>query len=309
MKKQTLWVIVVLVLSALACNLPFGQGGQVDGDIPDPDAGAYSADVQDETVLEPVALSGAQRQILAAYGLPDRFMILFSDELREETWYYDFLGYSITFRNGDIYTDEQTVSVADAEVLTSTYYPWQFNGQMGLSELLAVSESETFAIESLDGIFQDDASLVYLKGLDAGFQKGQILYIRAIPVGAGASEAANSADAGESEVETTAGTALTAEEQIHLGAHTYQMACTYSDGSSENDIAEATWEFTDEGVYYDGEGPFPKISDNYYGSQDEFGGFFIMFSADTIAVNGSFIMADDEGNPVTTTFNCTLILE
>lgn len=308
MKNKIIWALSLLILSALACNLPFIADGQGDVNMPDADAESFTANMQDESILEPVSLSGAQRQVLAVHGLPNRFMILFSEGMREETWFFDHLGYSITFRNGDIYTENKGDPM-EGTVPTSIYYPWQFNDQMGLSELLAVSQSESFAVESLDEVFQDDVSLVYMNGMDAGFQEDQILFVRAIPVGAGASDSAVNAETVGSAVETAGETSLTAEEQTHAGTHTYHTTCTYSDGFSENGIMEETWEFTDEGVYYNGEGPFPKVSENYYGIQDEFGDYFIMFFIDTVAMNGTFIMEDEEGNAETTIFSCTLILE
>jgi hypothetical protein len=304
MKNKIFWALSILILSALACNLPFTNDGQSDVSLPDPDADSFSANVQDESVLEPVSLSSAQRQMLAVYGLPNRFMILFSEDMREETWFFDHLGYAITFRNGDIYTENENDPV-EGTVPISVYYPWQFNGQMGLSELLAVSQSESFAVESLDEVFQDDVSLVYMKGLDAGFREDQILFVRAIPVGAGAIDSKEDAEA----IESVVGTTLTPEEQAHTGTHSYDTSCIYSDGYSENFSEDETWEFTEEGVYSNGEGPFPKISDNYYGIQDEFGDFFIMFSSDTITINGTFIDEDDEGEAETIVFSCVQILE
>jgi len=308
MKNKIIWALSLLILSALACNLPFIGGGQSDVSIPDPDADSFSANIQDESVLEPVSLSGAQRQVLAVYGLPNRFMILFSEGMREETWFFDHLGYAITFRNGDIYTQKESDPVAGM-VPTSIYYPWQFNAQMGLSELLAVSESESFAIESLDEVFEDDVSLVTMKGMDAGFQEDQILFVRAIPVGAGASESSLFAETLVDDGELTADPSLTPEEQAHAGTHSYETSCTYSDGYSETFTEEETWEFTEEGVYSNGDGPFPKVSENYYGIQDEFGDFFIMFSGDAVTINGTYFEEDAEGQEEMIIFSCVQILE
>ena len=43
--------------------------------------------------------------------------------------------------------------------------------------------------------------------------------------------------------------------------------------------------------------------------KDETGGFFFMFSMDTVVLSGSIIEADEDGNPITITYSCTLIQE
>ena len=104
MKKTYLWAILMLVAASLACNLPFVSSPSNDS--PDdlavalPDS--YEVEISDASLLEPVDLSGAQRQVLLARGAPNRFSLMFSDGMREETWYYDHLGYEVTFRNGEI---------------------------------------------------------------------------------------------------------------------------------------------------------------------------------------------------------------
>jgi len=203
----------------------------------------------------------------------------------------------------------------NVEDFVSVYYPWQFNGQMGLSELLTVSETESFAVESLEEVFQEDLSLVYLKGLDVGFRGDQILYIRAIPVGAGARdmpvtvEVTETVEATEPPEQPVSDSGLTLIEQAYKGTHTYQTTCMYSYGTSESEMEEIDWTFTEEGLYFDGDGPFPRIAENYYGLQDETGGFFFMFSMDTVVLSGSIIEADEEGNDITITYSCTLVQE
>jgi len=325
MNKKFLWTFVIFIAASLACCLPFvGSGDEASSgnteDLTDSDGGllgmdtdTYEMTVENAALLDPVTLSPAQRQILTVKGSPNRFTIMFSDELREETWYYDHLGYQVTLRNGEVYTESDAGTPVDAVDFVSVYYPWQFNGQMGLSELLAVSETESFAVESLEEAFQEDLSLVYLQGLDAGFRGDQILYIRAIPVGAGARdmpvtvEVTEPAEASEEPEQPVSDSGLTLIEQAHEGTHTYQMTCMYSDGTSDSEADEITWQFSEEGVYFDEYGPFPKIAENYYGLDDESDGFFLMFSMDTIVWSDSFIKADEDGNPITITFSCTLI--
>jgi len=283
MNKKFLWIMIIFIAASLACTLPFmgsgddetSEGTKGDNGLPGEDTDTYEVSVKDATLLEPVDLSPAQRQILTVKGPLNRFTITFSEGMREEIWYYDHLGYQVTFRNGDIYTEDDDGKPVDATEFVSVYYPWQFNGQMGLSELLTISETESFAVESLEEAFQEDLSIVYLQGLDVGFRGDQILYIRAIPIGAGAREMSVTVEVTET-AETTESPAQPGPEsdplsfeQVHEGTHTYQFTCMYSDGTSENVTDEMTLEFTEEGVYSDGDGPFPKIAENYYGLQDE----------------------------------------
>ena len=327
MNKKYLLILLLLFATSLACTLPFmGSGDEAQsGDVkssgntvdftesenalPSVDTDSYVVRVENVALLEPVALSTAQRQILKVKGPPNRFLIMFSDGLREETWYYDHLGYQVTLRNGDIYTENGNGTPVDTVDFVSVYYPWQFNGQMGLNELLAISEAKSFAVESLEDTFQEDLSLVYLHGLDVGFKGEQILYIRAIPLGSGASNLPVTIEATEAIGQPDSESDLMPIIQTHEGARTYQMTCMYSDGTSESYTDTINWEFSEEGLYFNGDGPFPKIAENYYGLQDETGDYFFMFSMNMVVLSGSFFEADEDGNPVTSTFSCTLIPE
>ncbi|MEA3326883.1 MAG: hypothetical protein U9R53_06180 [Chloroflexota bacterium] len=321
MNKKFLWTFVIFIAASLACCLPFvGSSDEAssgntedltdsDGGMPGMDTDTYEMIVENAALLDPVSLSPVQRQILNVKGSPNRFTIMFSDELREETWYYDHLGYQVTLRNGEVYTESDDGTPVDAVDFVSVYYPWQFNGQMGLSELLAVSETESFAVESLEETFQEDLSLVYLQGLDAGFRGDRILYIRSIPIGAGARDIPITEEVTEVPDQPASATGLTAIEQAHVGTHVYQMTCTFSDGSSLSEVDEITWQFSEEGVIADESEPAPKIAENYYGRDDGSDEFFYLFSMDTIIWSGSMSGPDEEGNDITITFSCTLIQE
>ena len=307
MKKQILLAWILLLLAALACNLPFGGGKDTVG-LPDAEAETFSIVIEDETVLEPVPLSAAQRQILTTKGSPNRFSIMFPDEIREETWYYDHLGYEVTFRNGEIFT-EGTIEAVNASGFVSVYYPWQFNGEMGLSELLSVSESESFGVESLEEVFEEDVSLVYLTGLDAGFRGDRLLYVRAVPLGDGARDLAIMVEEVEATESEESSVDLSTAEAVHAGTHSYDMYCLYSDETSEEETDQITWTFTDEGVYFDGDGPYPKVNEDYYGIQDEYSEFFILFKENVVTITGEFLQEDEAGNQSSVTFTCALTQE
>lgn len=309
MKKMIFWWFIVLLLTGLACSLPFGSGGNTvpAGGLPDPAAETFPMAVSDKALLEPVHLSGAQRQVLAVRGIPNRFLILFSDGMREETWYYDAVGFAITFRNGETYTENQGDPVPAEYVLKSDYTPWLFNSKMGLSELLAVSGSDFFAHEPLDEAFDEDISLVTLPGLDAGFRGERLLYIRSVPmsgfqsIGVGEDPATVEPQTGEQ--------GLTAAEQSHSGTHVYEVYCTYSDGTSEEYEDSITWIFADDGVYFAGEGPFPKVNVNVYGISDEDAELFIHYQEKVVTITGESIDIDADGENVLVSFACVLTQE
>ena len=307
MKKQILLAWIILLLASLACNLPFGSAKEPAG-FPDPDTDNFEIVIEDQTILEPISLSAAQRQILTAKGAPNRFTLMFSDGIREETWFYDHLGYEVIFRNGEVYTEGETEAV-DASGIVSVYYPWQFNGEMGLSELLSVSGSEAFGLESLEDVFEEDVSLVYLTGLDAGFRGDRLLFVRAVPVGEGAREMPITIQADEGDSETDGHDDLSPAEAAHVGTHSYEMYCVYSDDMTEEDTDQITWSFSEEGVYYNGDGPYPKISQNYYGVQDSYGDLFILFDEAVVTITGAFTEEDESGNQASITFTCGLTQE
>jgi hypothetical protein len=307
MKKQILMAWVILLLASLACNLPFGNANIAAG-FPDPEADTFTLMVEDETILEPVSLSAAQLQILTTNGAPNRFTLMFADGVREETWVYDHLGYEVVFRDGEVFTESETEAI-DAGGFISVYYPWQFNGEMGLSELLSVSGSQTFGLESLESVFEEDVSLVYLTGLDAGFRGERLLYIRTIPVGEGAREMPITVQSDAEGSVSGADAALSPAEAVHAGTHLYALYCVYSDGMVEEGTDQITWSFTNEGVYYGEDGPYPRVNQDYYGLQDSYGELFILFKENVVTITGESTEEDETGNPVVITFTCALTQE
>ena len=311
MKKILIWLIALLFLTSLACNLPFEIGGGIEPNesLPDFEDNSFKAEISDEGLLKPVDLSGAQRQVLAVYGLPNRFMITFASEMREETWYYDIDGYNVTFRNGEIYTESQGEPVLGELLLSSDYTPWLFSSKMSLSELLAITGSESFAIERLDEVFQEEVSLVTLAGLNAGFRGGKLLFVRAVPMRLSQRTADGEASDGQPSVEPPVGDTLAAPAQIHAGTHTYRTFCTYSDGTTEDYVGPVTWAFMEDGVYFDGEGPFPWVSENFYGVSDTDGEIYIYFQENVITITGESYDLDAQGEEVLVTFACALTQE
>jgi hypothetical protein len=311
MKKPVLLVALIFLLAGLACNLPIGLGGVSEpaASLPDPEADSFTAGEVEEALLEPVTLSGAQRQVLAVRGIPNRFTIRFTEEMREETWIYDAAGYEFTFRNGETYTENQGDPVPAALVLESDYVPWWFNGEMGLSELLAATGSDTFAIESLDEVFGEAVSLITLPGMDAGFRGEDLLFVRAIPMAAAVSFSATETEPVEPTSEPEANLNLTAAEQAHEGTHTYDVYCTYSDGLIDEYSDTITWTFTEDALFQDDYGPYPWTAENYYSLIDEYGNRSVYFKEDIITITAEFYEADEDGELVLISMVCGLTME
>lgn len=328
MKKKTTLAILLLLVTLVACEQPFvgveneietAQSTNVPGSLPQLESDTFDASGADPDLLEPIALSPAQAQILNINGAPNRFLLQFLDGMRQETWYFDRLGYEVTFRNGEIYAENEGEVQPGEAIFYSIYNPWAFSSEMGLPELLTITGSETFAYEPLKEAFDEDLSIAYLKGLDVGFRGEQVLYIRTIPIGEGAREGSPVFVFEQpttieilpttTTTESPESSNLTPEELNHQGTHNYHIKCSYSDGYSEDLYKEMTWEFKEEGLFIDGDGPFPPRNiDNFYGFHDEdFSSDFII-EADFIEEYGVFYDEDDEGNLVEISFTCTYTL-
>ena len=312
MNKNILWAVSLLILASLACQLPFlgdDNADNIEKSLPGLDTDTFSATVEDPNLLAAVPLSPAQRQVLLVKGQPNRFLLMFMDGLREETWYYDQFGYEVTFRNGDVYNEIDGDIQLNWVDFVTIYSPWQFNQAMSLNELLAISEADTFAIESLAETFQEDLSLVYMKGLVAGLRGEDLLFVRTVPVGEGARTLNIPVTQPTAQSQLDATGSLTVAEQTHAGTNYYQVFCTYSDGTSEEDVAPITWDFREDGVYWDGDGPFPLRSENSYGSSDDTGDLFIYFQVNAITITGEFFELNEAGEEELVSMTCVLTQE
>jgi hypothetical protein len=312
MNKKILWAVCLLILVSLACRLSSlgaDTTDEIEKRLSGLDTDTFDATVGDLNLLAAVALSPAQRQVLLVKGQPNRFLLMFVDGMREETWYYDQFGYEVTFKNGDVYTEGNGEFSGDWMEIVTVYSPWQFNRAMGLNELLAISEAESFAIESLADTLQEELSLIYMKGLVAGLRGEDLLFVRTVPVGEGARTLDIPVSQPPTQNQLSAADDLTAAEQVHAGMHTYRTYCTYSDGTFEDYVGPVTWDFRDGGVYFEGEGPFPRVNENFYGVSDQDGNFFIHFKENVITITGESHELDSGGEDVVVTYTCALTQE
>jgi len=198
-KAYLLVVCGLLLMLSLACNLPFfikeevtqkepvqEYNGIIEGLVQDIPVESYPADMQG------YLLSGNQRNILSDYGYPDRFLIYFFDlhlnsgeqvRIRQDSWYYDQVGYEINFRNGEKFTDKNTDPVTAPGLQSTAYQPEDFVSGMSLLEILSVTSESGYYAESMPNTLFEDGKIVFLKGLSAGFENGQLSYVETIPLG------------------------------------------------------------------------------------------------------------------------------
>lgn len=182
-------IIICLIVLSLSCNLPGREGtaNQVTGLVQD-----YQPDISSAAVPKYI-LSVEQQAQLAAVGYPDRFTILFLTDtqldgqtiaIRQESWYYDSVGYEIVFRNGEKFTEQSGQPVISSELGKTAYRPEDFTAGMSLDALLVISGENGYYREILDNDLIENGSLVFLKGLSAGFRGDSLKYVETLPLGA-----------------------------------------------------------------------------------------------------------------------------
>ena len=194
MRSHFLAIFCLLMISSLACNLPFLSQEKTPQDKDSIRAGlvqnvsleSYPVDTQG------YLLSEAQRNFISDYGYPDRFRIHFYDlelssgeevKIRQENWYYDQAGYEIIFRNGEKFTDRITDPVTAPELQSTAYRPEHFVFGMSLGDVLFVTGENGYYAESMPDELFESGKIVFLKGLSAGFENGKLRYLETITLG------------------------------------------------------------------------------------------------------------------------------
>ena len=251
-KQLTLFLALIFLLSlSLNCNFVsslLGNSKQFeDGLVQDyhPSASPVSQ----------YTLSVTQQAYVDEYGYPDRFSIFFFDEMlpdremfsmRHESWYYDARGYEIVFRNGDKFTERSGAPIQIEGLGRTVYSPQGFTAETNLDSLLALRGETGFFVQNVD----DDlitGELIFIQDLAAGFEEGRLSYVETLPL----SEASQSAEtpplADAPPPEEDSG-GLTPQESANQGTHTYEMSCTYADGSEDNWSTSLAFEFIEGGV-------------------------------------------------------------
>jgi len=171
-------LLLVLVLTTFACSLP-GMGGGADSP-PDGLIENYVPDIDPAQVLGYV-YSQDQMAVQQSYGPPTRFNITFSADGRMDIWIYDTIGYTVFFRDGVKFLEENVEAAAYQEGLyATTYAPALFYQGMGVDEIVLATGRNKIMLTSM-GDLVENGRLMHLEGLTVGLKNGEILYVETFP--------------------------------------------------------------------------------------------------------------------------------
>ena len=170
-------LIAVLIITTFACSLP-GMGGGADSP-PDGLTENYVPDMDPSQLLGYV-YSQEQMAIQQSYGPPSRFNIIFSGDGRMDIWIYDTMGYTVIFRDGVKFLEENVEPEYQEGMYATTYTPSLFYQGMGVDEIVLATGRQKFLLTSM-GDLVEEGRLMHLEGLTVGLKDGQVLYVETFP--------------------------------------------------------------------------------------------------------------------------------
>lgn len=231
MKKKNILIVLIsiVIVTSLSCNLPIGDRA-VDSS-PGPISNESESPSESQNISS-YDFSDEQLTLLGEADYPTRFTIIFGENDRQETWFYDTLSYSYVFLNGNFIADKDTFVQYHENMYATTYLPDQFFRGMGLDEILATTGKEEFSITEIEGT-GSDLHLLHLEGLSVGLSEGKIIFVETFP--AMTERKLNSEDFINSEVYTP-----TQEELANSGVHEF-LVLIHLNGEFVNEL-EATLE-------------------------------------------------------------------
>lgn len=181
MRAASLTLIVVLALAGCRSStdeLTVAPVAESPAVTTNPEGLVLDAEVTTaEVALAP--RSEDQERVREQFGAPDRFVLLFTDGGRQETWQYDTAGYEIAFRDGVLLYVDPVPTVSIEGLGTTPFEPDRFTGGMSLPEFLAVAGQRDYAEQPLDAA---DGQLVVVRGIVAGFDDAGLRYLETIPI-------------------------------------------------------------------------------------------------------------------------------
>lgn len=133
-------------------------------------------------------LSQDQQIVWAMFGAPSFFMMnLAPDDAIDpvqandyQTWYYPKRGLSYTFVNGAYAGSDDTGSVPDAAAFPSVH-PLQFRKGMSLAEVQSAIGDKPIGQFQVPSSVMANTQFYKFKGIHAGFQQGELVYIETAP--------------------------------------------------------------------------------------------------------------------------------
>ena len=169
-------VLFIILIASLACGLFESLSGQQIKDGLTEDYSPSSTSV----LKNSFTYSADQLSVQQERGNPTRFTILFSENIRQETWFYDSAGYAIVFRNGVKVSEKNITPEYHDEMYATTYSPDQFYNGMGLDEIVTSTGKNDFMLTSVDGM-AENGRLMHLEGLSIGLLDGQVNFVETYP--------------------------------------------------------------------------------------------------------------------------------
>ena len=234
-----LLILVGLIVFSLSCTMPFlAKQGSSAISLPDGLTEDYSPS-STSVLSNSFTYSADQLSVQQERGNPTRFTILFSENIRQETWFYDTAGYAIVFRNGVKVSEKNITPEYHDEMYATTHSPDQFYNGMGLDEIVLSTGKNDFMLTNVDGMAAN-GRLMHLEGLSIGLLDGQVNFVETYPAmterklgiedfsqtGDFAPEQTNNETTQEDIAPTIS---LTEEEAANQGTHKY-LSVIYYDG-------------------------------------------------------------------------------
>ena len=280
MKTKSRFIVlsIVLILAALACNLPGSSSN--NGQLPDGLTENYSLP-SNATLSGAFNYSSEQEAVIQNHGSPTRFLILFGEAARQETWIYDLTGYTVVFRDGVKVSEKSVDAVYKEGMYATTYSPNLFYEGMTVDEVVLATGKNDFMLTSVPEL--EHMRLMDMEGLTIGLVNDRVSYIETIPA--------------LTETQLTADDffSLTPEEAANQGKHTYVGSFTVDGETYQDDYGELEFVFDGSGMQMGVEGyflPFERIGQNQYYSETE-GGITI-----TITLEGFQMLYVSDGQQV-----------
>ena len=205
--------------------------------------------------------SADQIAVQQDYGYPTRFTILFGEENRLETWYFDSRGYTVVFMNGTQTSEKHAIPQYREGMYATTFTPGQFYSGMGVEEIVLATGQEDFQLSTIEGESFEER-LMHMQGLGIGLQDGRINYVETYP-------AMTERELLPSDFAPPP--TLTAEETANEGAHEYLVVVYVDDEFFDSYNSLVDVQFAQDKVCLtenDETYCFMRVSENHYVSEE-----------------------------------------
>ncbi|HKJ26852.1 MAG TPA: hypothetical protein VJ965_04360, partial [Anaerolineales bacterium] len=248
-KQKYAVILHSLVLVSLACSLPMLKSSQ---QLPDGLTENYTMP-SDVVLNNPFSYSTAQQAVVQQYGSPTRFIILFGETARQETWFYDTAGYTVVFRDGEKVSEKAEAAEYREGMYATVHSPNLFYRGMTVDEIVLTTGKTKFMLTSLPDL--DEMRLLDMEGLTVGLVDERISYVETIPA------------LTETLLTPDDFLQLTSEEAANQGLHFYTSAVIVDGTTMVEDFGEIEIIFTEEELTFTYEGEtilFNRVEPNRY---------------------------------------------